>query len=123
MPSFTLSPICSLSSWAMRCIMSMTNLPMAVVVSNLSCMEVNSLPLARRSSIISAKFTLFLWIRSIFRTRIVSQLRSVFLPEKPSSLYTPATSQPRTLQYASSLLTCASREKPSFAWSSVETLA
>ncbi len=96
-PSFTLSPICSLSSWAMRCMMSMTNLPIAVVVSNLSCMELNSLPLSRSSFIIRVKLTLFLWIRSIFRTRRTSHLsdsaiilaysgRLVERPEWPSSL-------------------------------------
>ena len=97
MPMNVLSPICSLSSWAILCMMSMTNRPMAVVVSNFSWTELNSLPMSRRSSIMRAKLTLFLWIRSIFRTRRTSHEsdsriilsysgRLVFLPENPSSL-------------------------------------
>ena len=74
MPVLTLSPICSLSSCAMRSTMSMTNLPMAVVESNFSIMELKSFPLSFRTSIIWVKLTLFLWILSILRTRTTSHL-------------------------------------------------
>ena len=73
-PMWVLSPICSLSSWAMRCIMSTTNLPRALVVSRDSVEETNFLPFLSRCSIIAMKLRLFLWMRSIFITRRTSHL-------------------------------------------------
>src|SRR3990172_9310379 len=46
----------------------------------------------------------------------------MFRPECPSSTYCPATGQSRATQYAARRSLCASRENPSFAWSSVDTL-
>ena len=71
--SFTLSPICSLSSWDRRWIMSTTNLPSALVVSKDSVEDTNIFPLRLRRSIMAMKLRLFLWIRSILITRITSQ--------------------------------------------------
>ncbi len=113
--------------------MSMTNRPIAVEVSNDSDAETKSFPHSWRFSIISMKFREFRWIRSILMTRRASHWsrsaiifwyagRRMFRPEWPSSTYRAATDQSRARQYASRRSRCASREKPSLAWSSVDTL-
>jgi len=57
----------------MRCTMSITKRPMADVVSNFSCIELNCLLQRFRSSIMRAKFLELRWILSIFMTKRTSQ--------------------------------------------------